>query len=78
MSSKTQRKIQFARNRGIYVAHVQFPKAMSRKSGWWVVDDSYYLKSGGSEFEAINYGPYLSKRAAKNAAYRLAVGQSPL
>lgn len=78
MSSKTQRKIQFARNRGIYVAHVQFPKSMPTKTGWWVIDDSYYLKTGDNTDIGIEYGPYLSKRAAKNVAYRLAVGQKAL
>lgn len=66
MPSKTQHKIQFARERGFHVRH------SALLDGWYILDS----REGGTIWSA--YGPYISKRAAKNDAYRVAVGQKPL
>lgn len=67
MPSKTQHKLQFARERGVSVYHIRFPASIPQfTSGWYI----------GCEQGEL--GPYLSKRAAKNEAYRIAVGQKPL
>lgn len=65
MVSRVQHKIQFARKRGISVYHIRFPASIPQfHSGWYV----------GHPVDGER-GPYLSKREAKNVAYRLAVGQ---
>lgn len=65
MPSKTQHKIQFARGRGALV--------VKDGDSWWVLDE-WSLKE---EYDVPNvWGPYLSKRQAKNVAYSLAVGQN--
>lgn len=78
MPSKTQRKIQFAGKRNIIVQYVPFYGWLSHShTGWYVFDDREYYRTGVSEISDENmYGPYLSKRQAKNVAYRLAVGQA--
>lgn len=64
MPSKTQHKIQFARERGVFVIKLPF------NQGWLVAENEGVYPE--------THGPYASKRAAKNDAYRLAVGQAPL
>lgn len=65
MPSKTQHKIQFAAKRGALVVR--------DGDSWWVLDE-WSLKE---EYDVSNvFGPYLSKRQAKNVAYSLAVGQA--
>lgn len=81
MSSKMQQRIQHARDRGVLISYVQFPKSMPAKSGWWIVDDTLFVRTGDATI-CMNtdtvHGPYSSKRAAKNDAYRIAIGKKPL
>lgn len=67
--SKTQQKIQFARERGLHVRYYAFRYFTP---GWYILDTRISKTLAPSE------GPYLSKRSAKNDAYRMAVGQKPL
>lgn len=79
MPSKTQHKIQFARNRGVIVQYVPFRfKHLTDHSGWYVFDDREWfngdqlITSAPTKLENI-YGPFKSKREAKNVAYALAL-----
>lgn len=80
MPSKTQHKIQFARGRGVIMQIVVFPKNFRKKTGWYVFDDREWFNGDkSSNYDPLDpaniYGPYKSKRQAKNVAYSLAVGQ---
>lgn len=66
MVSRVQHKIQFARERKFFVVH--YANLNGIINGWWVLDGN---NGGGTLMQA--YGPYLSKRQAKNEAYRRSI-----
>jgi hypothetical protein len=73
MVSRVQQKLQFARNRGFKVGYVQLSKrGIVNSDGWYIFSEADLIALGSYH----PWGPYQSKRAAKNAAYRLAVGQA--